>query len=187
MILRTNRRRVIIVGVKPKFIRENVTSLLPSERPPALPVGLGGILEPESDIPSDLVFTQHERIVQAPARADSGEVYDGLRLLARVDGSDRIGHQIYSTDMAATIRTDGDGPGGATGLYLVGDVIRRLTVREAARTHSIDETTIDEMFRFLSENPFLDAEKESFRFVGNSIPVMTLDAVLSHILSILRW
>ena len=185
--LRTNRRRVIIVGVKPKFLRENVTSLLPSERPPALPVGLGDILEPESDIPSDLMFTQLERIVQAPARADSGEVYDGLRLLARVDGSDRIGHQIYSADMAATIRTDGDGPGGATGLYLIGDVIRRLTVREAARTHSIDETTTDEMFRFLSENPFLDAEKESFRFVGNSIPVMTLDAVLSHILSILRW
>ena len=69
----------------------------------------------------------------------------------------------------------------------IGDVIRRLTVREAARTHSIDETTTDEMFRFLSENPFLDAEKEAFRFVGNSIPVMTLDAALSHILSILRW
>ena len=126
-------------------------------------------------------------IVQAPARADTGEVYDGLRLLARVDGSDRVGHQIYSADMAATVRTDGDGPGGATGLYLIGDVIRRLTVREAARTHSIDETTTDEMFRFLSENAFLDAENESFRFVGNSIPVMTLDAVLSHILSILRW
>ena len=89
--------------------------------------------------------------------------------------------------MAATIRTDGDGPGGATGLYLTGDVIRRPTVREATRTHSIDETTIDEMFHFLAENPFLDAEKESFRFVGNSIPVMTLGAVLSHILSILRW
>ena len=82
--LRTNRRRVIIVGVKPKFIRENVTSLLPSERPPALPVGLAGILEPESAIPSDLIFTQHERTVQAPARADSGEIYDGLRLLSRV-------------------------------------------------------------------------------------------------------
>ena len=179
---------MLIVGVKPMFIRENVTSLLPSERPPALPAGLGGILEPESAHPGATSFSLNtSAIVQAPARADTGEVYDGLRLLARVDGSDRIGHQIYSTDMAATIRTDGDGPGGATGLYLVGDVIRRLTVREAARTHSIDETTIDEMFRFLSENPFLDAEKESFRFVGNSIPVMTLDAVLSHILSILRW
>ena len=61
--------------------------------------------------------------------------------------------------MAATIRADGDGdgPGGATGLYLFGDVIRRLTVREAAaRTHSIDETAIDGMFRFLAENPFFD-------------------------------
>ena len=26
----TNRRRLIIVGVKPKFVRENVTSLLPT-------------------------------------------------------------------------------------------------------------------------------------------------------------
>ena len=191
--LHTNRRRVIIVGVKPKFIRENVSSLLPSERPPALPVGLESILEPESAIPSELRFTQLERLVQVPARADSGEIYDGLRLLARVDGSDRIGHQIYSADMAATIRTDGDGPGGATGLYLIFPsgqqdyVIRRLTIREAARTHSIDETTTDEMFEFLRVNPYLDAEEESFRFVGNSIPVMTLDAVLSHILSILRW
>ena len=89
--------------------------------------------------------------------------------------------------MAATTRMDGDGPGGATGLYLISNDTRRLTVQEAARTHSIDETTTDEMFRFLAENPFLDAEKESFRFVGNSLPVMTLDAVLSHILSILRW
>ena len=59
----TNRRRILIVGVKPMFIRENVTSLLPSERPPALPAGLGGILEPESAIPDKLIFTQHERLV----------------------------------------------------------------------------------------------------------------------------
>ena len=62
----TNRRRLIIVGVKPKFIRENVTKLLPSERPPALPVGLASILESESAIPSNLIFTQYERLDKPP-------------------------------------------------------------------------------------------------------------------------
>ena len=114
-------------------------------------------------------------------------MYDGLGLLARVDGQLRIGHQLYDASLAATIRTDGDGPGGATGLYRFGSVDRRLSPREAARTHSIDESTIDAMYKFVNRNPHLDAEKELFRFIGNSIPVMTLDDVLAHLLPLLRW
>ena len=175
------------MGVKPEFLLEDVVSLLPTEREPAVPVGLEGILEPADSLSSDLIFTEPERLIYVPPRPNTGEIYDGLKLIARVDGLEKIGHQVYDSSMAATIRTDGDGPGGATGLYAIDDIIRRLSPREAARTHSIDETTIDHMFLFLRENPFLDAEKESFRFIGNSIPVMTLSDLLSHLLPLLRW
>jgi DNA (cytosine-5)-methyltransferase 1 len=63
-----------------------------------------------------------------------------------VDGSDRIGHPIYNYDgAAATISADGDGPGLATGLYVINGLCKRLSHREAARTHSIPETTISTM------------------------------------------
>jgi site-specific DNA-cytosine methylase len=183
----TNRRRILIVGVKEEFLRDDVTSLLPRERPPVVPAGLVDIIEEQDSLPDGLVFDQPERFVFVPARPPSTAVYDGLGLLARVDGQLRIGHQLYDASLAATIRTDGDGPGGATGLYRLGNVDRRLSPREAARTHSIDESTIDAMYKFVNRNPHLDAEKELFRFIGNSIPVMTLDDVLAHLLPLLRW
>ena len=183
----TNRRRILIVGVKPQFLLEGVASLLPTERAPAVPVGLDDILEPADSLPNDLQFNELERLVYVPSRPTADEIYDGLKIIARVDGQERIGHQVYDSSMAATIRTDGDGPGGATGLYIIGDIIRRLSPREAARTHSTDETTIGRMFQFLRENSFLDIEKESFRFIGNSIPVMALSDLLSHLLPLLRW
>ena len=114
----------------------------------------------------------------------------GLRLIAKVDGSDRIGHHVYDpAGSASTIRTDGDGPGVATGLYMFGDTCRCLSAREAARTHSISETTYNKMERFVTE---LTAEperrnKELFRLIGNSIPVMTLRDVVRHLLSLLNW
>ena len=177
----------IAVGVKEEFLRDDVTSLLPRERPPVVPAGLVDIIEDDDALPDGLVFDQPERLVFVPARPPSADVYDGLGLLARVDGLMKIGHQLYDSSLAATIRTDGDGPGGATGLYRFGSVDRRLSPREAARTHSIDEPTIDAMYNFVNRNPHLDAEKELFRLIGNSIPVLTLDDVLAHLLPLLRW
>ena len=73
-------------------------------------------------------------------------------MVAKVDGSDRIGHHVYDpAGSASTIRTDGDGPGLATGLYMFGDTCRRLSTREAARTHSISETTYHKMEQFVTK------------------------------------
>ena len=162
-------------------------SLLPAERPVAGPVGLVDILEDAESRPDGLEFTDTDRLSYVRQRPQSDEIYDGLRLIARVDNSERIGHQVYEPSLAATIRTDGDGPGGATGLYLIDGIFRRLSPREAARTHSIDEQSISALYKFMRDNPSLDAERELFRFIGNSTPARTLDAAISHLLPLLRW
>ena len=100
---------------------------------------------------------------------------------------DRAESAITST---ATIRTDGDGPGLATGLCIINGLCRRLSsYREAARTHSIPETTIGTMEQFINRAITEPSrrEKELTRLVGNSIPVMTLSSVVSHLLSLLNW
>ena len=85
--------------------------------------------------------------------------------------------------------TDGDGPGLATGLYWFGDMCRRLSFREAARTHSIPETTIDTIESFVTTtiSDKSRQQKELFRLIGNSIPAMTLHDVVRHLLSLLNW
>ena len=109
----------------------------------------------------------------------------GLRLMAKVDGSDRIGHHAYDpAGAASTIRTDGDGPGLSSGSYWFGDICRRLSFREAARTHSIPETTINEIEPFGTTTISDESrqEKELFRLIGNSIPAMTLHDAVCHLL-----
>ena len=66
---------------------------------------------------------------------------------------------------------------------------RRLSYREAARTHSIPETTIGTMEQFINRAITEPSrrEKELTRLIGNSIPVMTLSSVVSHLLSLLNW
>ena len=73
-------------------------------------------------------------------------------MIAKVGDSGRIGHHAYDpVGSASTIRTDGDNPGLATGLYMFGDICRRLSAKEAARTHSISETTYHDMEQFVTE------------------------------------
>ena len=189
----TNRRRIFIVGIKREFLRGGVDAdtvdLFPPARPANESAGLREIIDPAADDDESLRFTDGARIEWLPPR-EIPDGYDGLRLLARVDGSDRIGHHIYNYNgAAATIRTDGDGPGLATGLYIINGLCRRLSYREAARTHSIPETTIGTMEQFINKNVTEPSrrEKELTRLIGNSIPVMTLSSVVSHLLSLLNW
>ena len=116
--------------------------------------------------------------------------YGGLRLMEKVGGSDRTANHVYDPAGAApTIRTDDDGPGLATGLYWFGGLCRRLSFRDAARTHSIPETTINEVEPFVTTTTSDESrqEKELFRLIGNSIPVTTLHNAVCHLLSLLNW
>ena len=110
--------------------------------------------------------------------------------MAKVDGSDRIGHHVYEpAGVASTIRTDSDGPVFATGLYWFDGTCRRLSFRESARTHAIPETIINEIESFVTTTSSDESrqQKELFRLIGNSIPAMTLHDVVCHLLSLLNW
>ena len=163
--------------------------LFPPDRPADVSPGLGDIIDPSSHNDASLCFTELDRLRWLPPR-ELPIGYDGLRLVAKVDDSDRIGHHVYDpAGAASTIRTDGDGPGLATGLYWFDGLCRRLSFREAARTHSIPETTIDEIESFVTTtiSDKSRQQKELFRLIGNSIPAMTLHDVVRHLLSLLNW
>ena len=153
----TNRRRIFIVGIKAKYLRAGLCAeavgLFPPDRPADVSPGLGDIIDPSSHKgAAKLCFTELDRLRWLPSR-ELLIGYDGLRLVAKIGGSDRIGHHIYDDPAGAapTILTDGDGAGLATGLYWFdGTCRRRLSFREAARTHSIPETTINEIEPFVT-------------------------------------
>jgi DNA (cytosine-5)-methyltransferase 1 len=79
-----------------------------------------------------------------------------------LDKGGRQGERVYSIDaVGITICASSGGPGAKTGLYKVGDTIRRLTVEESLR-----------MFGFPNDFKFPDIKKEDALFyLGNSIVV----------------
>ena len=82
------------------------------------------ILGPAAAGDLSLRFDELERLRWLPPR-DIPPGYDGLRSVAKVDGSDRISHHVYDpAGAASTIRTDGDGPGLATSLYWFDGICR---------------------------------------------------------------
>ena len=189
----TNRRRIFIVGIKPEYLRGGIdpdtVDLFPPDRPADESPGLESILDPAAAGDLSLRFNELDRLRWLPPR-EIPPGYDGLRLVAKVDGSDRIGHHVYDpAGAASTIRTDGDGPGIATSLYWFDGICRRLSWKEAARTHSIPEPTIHVMEQFVTSvvTDESQREKELLRFIGNSIPVLTLHDVVEHLLSLLNW
>ena len=150
----TNRRRIFIVGIKAKYLRAGLCAgsvdLFPPDRPADVSPGLGDIIDPSSHNDAALCFTELDRLRWFPPR-ELPTGYDGLRFVANVDDSDRIGHHVYDpAGAASTSRTDGDGPGLATGLYWFDGTCQRLSFREATRTHSIPETNISEIESFVT-------------------------------------
>ena len=104
--------------------------------------------------------------------------YDGPVLVGTIDGGG-IGRQVYcSSGPVITQKTTGEGPGMTTGLYLFADgTVRRLSTTEACRSHSFPEPLI----RFLQSAEI--PESVIYRIVRNSIPVNTMKAVLTAVLS----
>ena len=153
----TNRRRIFIMGVKREYLRSDLdhetVELFPPDRPADGSAGLGAVIDPAANEDLTLRFEDLGRRLRWLPPRTVPEWYGGLRLIAKVDDSDRIGHHVYDpAGSASTIRTaDGGGPYLVTGLYRFGDICRRLSAKEAARTHSISETTYRKMERFVTE------------------------------------
>ena len=99
-----------------------------------------------------------------------------------------MGWSVYdATGPAVTQKTWGQGPGGATALYLDSEGrVRRLSPWEALRTHSFPETFVD----YLRETPLLggDGEREGtvYRLCGNSIPINMLRDVVAHAVTLIK-
>ncbi len=85
----------------------------------------------------------------------------------------RQGERVYDPDgCGVTVCASSGGPGAKTGLYKVGNNIRRLNVSECLR-----------MFGFPASYDFLDAADEQKMFyLGNSIVVNVIDALVPEVL-----
>ena len=107
------------------------------------------------------------------------EGYDGPRLVGTI-GIGGMGWSVYDgSGPAVTMKTWGQGPGGATALYRDSTGrIRRLSQWEALRTHSFP----DEFAEFLQRQPDVTAE-DVYRLCGNSIPVLMLRDAVDHIIT----
>ena len=97
----TNRRRIFIVGIKRECLRGGLdpgtVDLFPTDRPADESPGLELILDPAAAGDLSLRFGELER-----QRCRHPPGYDGLRLVAKVDGPDRNGHHVYDPAGAAS-------------------------------------------------------------------------------------
>jgi len=86
----------------------------------------------------------------------------------------RQGERVYSIDsVGITVCASSGGPGAKTGLYKVGDLVRRLTVKETLG-----------MFGFPSSYNFTDISQEEALFcLGNSIVVQVIQAFVPNLLA----
>ena len=172
----TSRRRVFVVAALPGVLREGV--------------GVDDLFLPEPG-PTSVGLVQFADATHDPELVYKGPVtwcdrrqidpdYDGPILLG-VAGSGGIGHHVYdATGPVVTQKTWGQGPGAATGLYKFADgTIRRLSTTESLRAHSFPETLIEELGGMGLGDDTIQ------RLAGNSIPVKTLQAVISHVVSLL--
>ena len=137
-----------------------------------------------SEVEARLLVPQ-EDVMWLPERDNDG--YDGPRLTGTI-GVGGMGWSVYdSKGPAVTQKTWGQGPGGATALYLDSEGrVRRLSPWEALRTHSFPETFVD----YLRETPLLgsDGEREEtvYRLCGNSIPINMLADVVAHAVALIK-
>jgi DNA (cytosine-5)-methyltransferase 1 len=93
-------------------------------------------------------------------------------LLSKKSGKGgRQGERVYSTEsVGVTVCASSGGPGAKTGLYKVGEKIRRLSVKETVR-----------MFGFPTNYKFNVSFEESLFYLGNSIVVNVVEALIPEI------
>ena len=171
----TSRRRVFVVAILPRLLRAGVSvdDFFPAE-PEVRKTKVVDIADEAHD-PS-LVY---DGAIEWIAREEDAD-YDGPILLGRI-GEGGIGMHVYcASGPAITQKTWGEGHGQSTGLYRFPDgTVRRLSTWEAMRAHSFPPHVISKVHDLGLDTTAL------YRLVGNSIPVMTMRTLISHILSLL--
>ena len=174
----TSRRRIFVVAILPRMLREGVT--VDDFFEPELEVRktkVVDIVDVEEELDPSLIY---DGPVEWMDRVESDEDYDGPVLLGRI-GEGGIGMHVYcAMGPAITQKTWGEGYGRSTGLYRFPDgTVRRLSTREAMRAHSFPARVVSQVHDLGLES------EELYRLVGNSIPVKTMRSLVENILSLL--
>lgn len=173
----TSRTRIFVVAVQHCLLPEDFdVSDLFGERPEGFGKPKMVIDVTDVDYDDSLVY---DGPVNWLTRRPEDPGYDGPIKLGQV-ANGGIGHSVYSAEgPAVTQKTWGEGPGASTGLYkFPGGIIRRLSPFEAMRAHSFPQPLISTI------QSMECSEEECYRLIGNSIPVLTLQSVISHVLSV---
>ena len=172
----TSRRRVFLVAVLPECMREGVTAanFFTVEGTSSDEVMVETCLDGE---PEEGLVVPADDATTLPTRDVDG--YDGPRLVGTI-GIGGMGWSVYdATGPAVTMKTWGQGPGGATAVYKdSAGRFRRLSPWEAMRTHSFPADFI----AYLRDEVELDWES-AYRLCGNSIPIAMLSDVVRHIVT----
>ena len=172
----TSRRRVFLVAVLPECMREGVTAanFFTVEGTSSDEVMVETCLDGE---PEEGLVVPADDVTALPMRDVDG--YDGPRLVGTI-GIGGMGWSVYdATGPAVTMKTWGQGPGGATAVYRdSAGRFRRLSPWEAMKTHSFPADFI----AYLRDEVKLDWES-AYRLCGNSIPIAMLSDVVRHIVT----
>ena len=161
-------RRVRFFGVMLRKDFDPSKLIWPNPSNPMVP--LRTVLLPPSQV-RDLVFNRTDFTPHVP------KVRRGGYHLQRLGHFDRQFHDryLYGTDApAATFCRHSSGLGGSSGLYLVGDVIRKLHPREMLRAHNFSDD-------FVIPMPYAIATG----LIGNSLCPPVLNAVYRMILPVI--
>ena len=173
----TSRRRVFLVAVLPECIVDgkDASDFFSVEGTSLRSVTVESCFDDEPS--HGMLYPRPQDVTMLPERDAEG--YDGPRLVGTI-GIGGMGWSVYDgSGPAVTMKTWGQGPGGATALYRDSTGrIRRLSQWEALRTHSFP----DEFAEFLQRQPDVTAE-DVYRLCGNSIPVLMLRDVVDHIVT----
>ena len=159
--------------------RQRIFIVATKDKPFVIPDG-NGINRPVSEIidmsenQNDVDFNKYVLKEKVAKKIVSGKpmvIYDVISKTSGKGG--RQGERVYSIDsVGITVCASSGGPGANTGLYKVGNVIRRLTVKETLCMFGFPET-----YKFEGVS-----QKESLYYLGNSIVVNVIDAFVPNVL-----
>ena len=171
----TSRRRVFLVAILPECIVDgkDASDFFSFEGTSLRSVTVESCLDGE---PGE-GLEYHDSAEWLPARDTTD--WDGPRLVGTI-GIGGMGWSVYDAKgPAVTMKTWGQGPGGATALYRDSrGRVRRLSPWEAMKTHSFP----DDFISYLRDTARISWE-EAYRLCGNSIPILTLRGVVEHLVT----
>jgi len=158
------RTRIFIVGTKMPFVipEPTITSFTPvSAILDTAAAGAGA--EASMNAANSRLKLHNYDLIEKKGDSKPGKPHILYDLISKETGKGgRQGERVYDIDnVGITVCASSGGPGAKTGLYKVGDVIRRLSVRETLG-----------MFGFSSDYNFAGTTDEnSLFYLGNSIVV----------------